>query len=392
MTHMLDRLLRPRLEQSKRSLLLLGARQVGKSTLCRSLSPDIVVNLADEGSFLGYGKDPGRLGRELRSLKKTSLVLIDEVQRLPSLLNSIQAVMDEGSQHRFLLTGSSARKLKRGGANLLPGRIVLEHLDPLTIWELGDAFDLDRVLRVGALPGVYTDQEAGEDVLESYAAVYLREEVQAEAIIRSVGTYARFLDLAAASSGDWINYSKLASDAEIPKETVRRFFQILEDTLLCFRIPAFSPKSSKRRVTQRDRILFFDLGVRNALLGLHRVAPPPTSQGRLFEQWLILQCLAFIRAHRLPWKVSSYRTDAGAEVDLVIDTGARLLALECKLGRTVTNSELRGLRSFSEVAGKTLVSYVVFQGERAQTLDHGVEAVPYRDFLLTRLPKLARAR
>jgi predicted AAA+ superfamily ATPase len=386
MTHVLDRLVRRRLAGSKKSLLLLGARQVGKSTLARSLNPGLIVNLADEASFLAYGKDPGRLGRELRAQKKPLAVLIDEIQRIPALLNSVQAVMDEGSPHRFLLTGSSARKLKRGGANLLPGRIVLEHLEPLTIWELGKAFDLDRALRLGGLPGVYLDQEAPEDVLETYAGVYLREEIQAEALTRNVGSYARFLDLAAASSGQWINYSKVASDAEIPKETVRRFFQILEDTLLCFRIPPFAPKSSGRRVGQRDRIILFDLGVRNALLGTHRTAPPPTDKGHLFEQWFVLQCLAFIRAHRLPWRVFGYRTDAGAEVDLVIDTGPRILALECKLGRTVGSTHLHGLRSFAEVAGKSLSSYLVFQGERAQDMGHGIEALPYGELLLKRLP------
>jgi predicted AAA+ superfamily ATPase len=389
MTYVFDRLIQPRLARSTKSVLLLGARQVGKSTLTRSLGPSFIVNLADEASFLEYGKDPGRLGRELRSVKKPAIVLIDEIQRLPGLLNSVQAVMDEGSPHRFLLTGSSARKLKRGGANLLPGRIVLEHLDPLTIWELGDAFDLERALRVGGLPGVYLDDHTAEDVLETYAAVYLREEIQAEALIRSIGTYARFLDLAATSSGDWINYSKIASDAEIPKETVRRFFQILEDTLLCFRIPPFSPKSSGRRVSQRDRVVLFDVGVRNALLGVHRSSPPATDKGRLFEQWFVLQCLAFIRAHRLPWKVFGYRTDAGAEVDLVIDTGPRILAIECKLGRTVATRNLGGLRSFAEVAGKPVSSYIVFQGDHAQTMGHGIEALPYREFLLTRLPSFA---
>ncbi len=386
---MYARLIASRLERSRKNILLLGARQVGKSTLARSLGPDLVINLADEASFLAYGKDPARMGRELRALRKPSLVLIDEVQRIPSVLNSVQAVLDEGSTHRFLLTGSSARKLKRGGANLLPGRIVLEYLDPLTIWELNDAFDLDRVLRLGGLPGVYSDEDAAEDILETYAAVYLREEIQAEALIRNVGTYARFLDLAASSSGEWINYSKVASDAEIPKETVRRFFQILEDTLICLRIPPFSPAASGRRVSQRDRILLFDIGVRNALLGVHRSSPSRTEKGHLFEHWFVLQCQAFIRAHRLPWKLFAYRTDAGAEVDLVIDLGKRLLAAECKLGSGVGAAKLSGLRSFSQVAKKPLSSYVIFTGERAQSLANDVEAVPYREFLLTRLPELA---
>jgi predicted AAA+ superfamily ATPase len=388
MTRMLVRTIEQRLRTSKKSVLLLGARQVGKSTLTRALRPDRIVNLADQASYLGYAKDPGRLRRELAALERPSLVVLDEIQRIPVLLNTIQAEMDEGSRHRFILTGSSARKLKRGGANLLPGRIVLEHLDPLSFWELGDAFDLNRALQVGTLPGIYLDREAGTDVLDSYTTVYLREEVQAESIIRDVGTYARFLDIAALGSGDWINYSKLASDTEIAKETIRRFFQILEDTLLAFRIPPFESRHPSRRVSQRDRILFFDVGVRNALLGLHRHPPAATDKGKLFEQWLILQCLYFIRAHHLPWRVYGYRTDGGAEVDLVLDTGKILIAIECKLGRTVAASQLGGLRSFAGVTKRPVRSYVVFQGERPQRFDDNILAVPFMSFLEDILPNL----
>jgi uncharacterized protein len=389
MTYVLGRLIRPRLAAGTKNILLLGARQVGKSTLTRSLDPDRLIDLSDEAIYLGYAKDPSRLRREVLALKGPSLIVLDEIQRVPSLLNTVQALMDEGVRHRFILTGSSARKLKRGEANLLPGRIILEYLDPLSIWELGDTFDLERALQVGTLPGIYLDPVYGGDVLDSYATVYLREEVQAEAITRNVGTYARFLDAAAAASGDWINYTKLASDAEIAKETIRRYFQILEDTLLAFRIPPFESKHPTRRVRQRDRILFFDLGVRNALLGLHGIAPTPVEKGRLFEHWLILQCVYFVRAHRLPWRLSSYRTDAGAEVDLVIDTRRSLLAIECKLGRNVTSAQLSGLRSFAGVAEKPLQSFVVFCGDHPQRFDGGIEAIPYRQFLFEILPELA---
>ncbi|MBN2574000.1 MAG: ATP-binding protein [Deltaproteobacteria bacterium] len=386
---MLARTLGERLRASKKSVLLLGARQVGKSTLTRALSPDLVVNLADEAIYLGYAKDPSRLRREIAALAKSSLVVLDEIQRVPALLNTVQAVMDEGTRHRFILTGSSARKLKRGGANLLPGRIVLEHLDPLSVWEMGDAFDLDRVLQIGSLPGIYLDPISGADVLDTYATVYLREEVRAESIIRDVGTYARFLDVAALSSNDWINYSKLASDTEIAKETVRRFFQILEDTLLAFRLPPFATGHPTRRVSQRDRILLFDLGVRNALLGLHRHPVAPTEKGRLFEHWLVLQCLYFIRSHRLPWRAFGYRTDAGAEVDLVVDTGKTLLAVECKLGRSVTGAQLRGLASFATAVSRPVRKVIVFQGERAQRFAGGTVALPLREFLFDFLPDLA---
>jgi len=388
MTHVLVRTIEQRLRTSKKSILLLGARQVGKSTLTRALQPDLIINLADQAAYLGYAKEPGRLRRELAAMPRPSLVVLDEIQRVPELLNSVQAEMDERGRHRFLLTGSSARKLKRGGANLLPGRIILEHLDPLSVWELGDAFDLDRALQVGTLPGIYLDRESGEDVLDSYATVYLREEVQAESIIRDVGSYARFLDIAALASGDWINYSKLASDAEIAKETIRRFFQILEDTLVAFRIPPFEASHPSRRVNQRDRIVLFDIGVRNALLGQHRHPIPSIERGRVFEQWLILQCLYFIRAHRLPWRPYSYRTDAGAEVDLVLDTGRALLAIECKLGRNVTPGQLGGLHSFATATKRKVQSFVVFQGERAQAFAGGITAIPYLDFLRKTLPSL----
>ncbi len=386
MTYMLDRITTERIIKKSNNILLLGARQVGKSTLARSLQPDFIVNLADEGLFLTYSKEPSRLKREVAALQKPSLILLDEIQRLPSLLNTVQALLDEGCRHRFFLTGSSARKLKRGGANLLPGRIVLEYLDPLSIWELGEQFNLEKNLQVGSLPGVYLNESEGAEILSSYTTVYLREEIQAEAIAKNIGAYARFLDVAAEASGEWINYSKLASDSEIPKETLRRFYSILEETLIAFRIPAFRPKKSARRVSQRDRIVFFDLGVRNAVLGLHRSTLSPTEKGKLFEQWVLLQCIYFIRSFKKDWRVMSYRTDGGAEVDVILDIGKKFLAIECKFGKTATESQLRGLRSFEEVAQKPVEKFLVYQGESRQKFSHGELAVPAKDFFLNLLP------
>ena len=378
---MLDRHLALRLRSSSKHVLILGARQVGKSTLCRSLKPHKIVNLADEAAFLGYSRDPGRLRREVASLKRRSLILIDEIQRVPALLNTIQAMLDEGCDHRFLLTGSSARKLKRGGANLLPGRILLEYLDPLSYWELGASFNLERALKMGTLPGVYLDAIEGAAILEAYATIYLREEIQAEALSRNLGAYARFLDVAAEASGQWVNYSKIASDGEIPKETVRRFYSVLEETLVAFRLPAYRPGHTHRRVSQRDRFIFFDLGVRNAVLDLHRNPVSPAEKGLLFEQWVILQCFYLMRSRHKSWKLSSYRTDAGAEVDLIIDNGKKLLAVECKYGSHVRQSDLRGLRSFEQVAEKPVEKIVVYRGDMRQKFSKGETAVPYQDFL-----------
>jgi predicted AAA+ superfamily ATPase len=383
MTYVVDRILTARIARGRASVLLLGPRQVGKTTLCRSMSPTLTIDLADEGEYLRLARDPGALRAELRALPRGGVVHIDEVQRVPALLNVVQAALEDHGGLRFLLTGSSARKLRRKGANLLPGRVVVEHLDPLTSVEMGDRFDLDRALRMGMLPRFAIDADAeAEALLASYAAVYLREEIRAEAVTRNVGGFARFLDVIAAMSGRWLNYSKAASDAEMPKETVRRFVEILEDTLVAHRLPPFEPRrATTRRLAQRDRILLFDVGVRNALLGRQRVPPSLDEVGPLFEHWLILELLHVGRALGKQWRLSSYRTESGAEVDLVIERARDVVGIEIKHGRALRGQDLRGLHSLGEVAGPRLIKLVAFRGPRPQKLEGGVEALPYRELI-----------
>ena len=380
---MVDRLILRRLASSRKSALILGPRQTGKSTLCLSLKPGLVVNLADEGEYLRYAKDPALMGRIVGAMNGKGPVFVDEIQRVPALLNVIQAILDRPGSPRFLLTGSSARKLRRGGANLLPGRVILEHLDPLSVLELDGKFRLERALQLGMLPGVYLDEKEGHEVLATYAETYLREEVRAEALTRDLGGFARFLDTAAIESGKWINYSKLSSDTEIPKETVRRYYGLLEDTLLILRLPPFKPRLKLgRRVSQRDRFVFFDIGVRNALLGLHRHPLGPDQVGPAFEQWLICQVLYLNRALRKDWLLSSYRTDGGAEVDLVIETDKAVIGVEIKAGRNVRPPDMRGLMSLAETVGryKKVEKYVAYNGtERQQFGD--VKVVPFIGFL-----------
>ena len=386
---MLDRTQFARLKNSTKSVLLLGPRQVGKSTLIQSLAPSKLINLMDENLYVSYLKEPARLKRELASLDRPSLVAIDEIQRVPALLNMIQLLLDEGSKHRFLLTGSSARKLKRGHANLLPGRILMEHLDPLSFWELGEKFDLEKAILLGTLPGVYLEEtQTASEILESYEQIYLREEIQAEALTRNLGSYGRFLDLAAEASGQWINYSKISSDSEIPKETLRRFYSLLEDTLVAFRVEAFRPKTSKRRVSQRERFVFFDLGVRNALLGIHKGPLSPIEKGSLFEQWIFLQMMTFNHANKKGWRISSFRTDTGAEVDWILDTGKRLIAIECKWGKNVSAHDWAGLKTFDQYATRPVKKYVVYTGSSAQQFTKTEIAVPYQEFLADILPSL----
>jgi predicted AAA+ superfamily ATPase len=291
---------------------------------------------------------------------------------------------DPASSYRFLLTGSSARKLRRGGVNLLPGRIVLEYLDPLTYFEVRELFNLDRALQVGMLPGIYLGDSEAVDVLETYADVYLREEIRAEAAVKNLGDYARFLDTAAILSGQWLNYSKISSETEIPKETIRRYVRVLEDTLLVFRIPPFRPRRKiSRRISQRDKLLLFDIGVRNALLGLHRRRLTQDQTGAAFEQWFTLQLIYCNRALRKGWALSAYRTEGGAEVDLVIERDQDIIGLEIKAGRTISTADTRGLFSLAETVGryKPLRKWAVFRGDRRLVLDNGVKVFPHLEAL-----------
>ncbi|MFN0117841.1 MAG: ATP-binding protein [Elusimicrobiota bacterium] len=386
---MVNRTAIKRIQNSKKSILLLGPRQVGKSTLCRGLNPDLVINLADEALFLKFSKDPERLKREIDSIKRPSIILIDEIQRVPSLLNSIQAYLDQHSKTRFILTGSSARKLKRGGANLLPGRIILEYLDPLSIWELGNKFKLEKALNIGSLPGIYLDEAESNEVLSTYVQVYLKEEIQAEALSRNIGSFARFLDAAAEASGQWINYSKLASDTETPKETIRRYYEILEDTLIVHRVPPFQLQKNHRRLSQRDRFFFFDVGVRNSILGLVNQNLPLSEKGKLFEQWIVLQVIGFIHAHKKSWKVSSFRTDTGLEVDLIIETPQKNIAVECKYSQNVGVSDLVGLQAFEKLSKKKCEKIVLNLSTRRQLFPTKERVVHFQDFLLKELPKIS---
>ena len=382
---MRDRLLFRRIERSRQNILLLGPRQVGKSTLCRALAPGRIIDLADEQVYLSHAKDPGLLKRELLAGRSSALIVIDEVQRLPSMLNTVQSLADDPSNSfRFVLTGSSARKLKRGGANLLPGRVILEHMDPFTLFEVGNTFDIARALQLGMLPGIYLGGVDSIATLDTYVEVYLREEIRAEALVRNLGDYARFLDVAAILSGQWLNYSKLSSDTEIPKETIRRYVALLEDTLLMFRLPAFAPRGRiSRRLSQRDKFLLFDVGIRNALLGIHGRPVAPDQRGAIFEQWLILQMIYLNRALRKGWRMSSYRTEAGAEVDLVIERDDDILGIEIKAGRGAARADTRGLTSLAETVDryKPVKKWLVYGGDRRQLLDNGVLVLPYLEAL-----------
>jgi len=380
---MYARAVRRLVDLRRRSVLLLGPRQVGKSTLLGSLKPDWTVNLASLAAFRDYVSAPERLERELLAAPaRVRTVFIDEVQRVPSLLDAVQAVIDlHPRRFRFLLSGSSARKLRRGHANLLPGRVALHYLHPLLATELGNDFDLDRALAQGTLPGVCAEPDpvARAETLRSYVDAYLREEVQAEALVRDVGGYSRLLDLVAACSGRIINLHALSRDAAVGYETARRYLDVLEDTLVLFRIPAWSG-SDRASLVAHPKVMLFDLGVRNALLRrpLDRILED--------ERGLLLEHLVGLELRRRAgglWPEAAlhhFRTRSGVEVDYVIEAGRERWAIEVKASRRIDPRDLRGLAAFAERAGRRCRLIVVYLGARRQQLD-GVEAIPVEEFL-----------
>lgn len=380
---MYDRALRPRLSRTRRGVLLLGPRQVGKSTLLASLKPDVFINLASPAVFREYVSQPERLELELgAAAPRVRTILIDEVQRVPALLDAVQTIIDERpGRFRFLLSGSSARKLRRGQANLLAGRVHLHYLHPLLQHELGEDFDLQRVLAHGSLPGIYAepDHDIRAQDLRGYVDAYLREEIQAEALVRNLGGYARLLDLTAAASGTILNLNALSQDAGIGYETARRYIEVLEDTLIVFRIPAWSG-SDRASLLGHPKLYIFDTGVRNALLRRPLDRCLDDERGLLLEHFIAHELYRRTGTLWPELAVSHYRSRHGVEVDFVMEVGRELWAVEVKSSRRVSRSALRGLRSFAERAGRVHRSIVVFLGPRRQKLEN-VEILPVTDFL-----------
>jgi predicted AAA+ superfamily ATPase len=369
----------PRLLTAPRgSFFLFGPRGTGKSTLLRALFPDAhVIDLLDEARYQSYLAEVGRFAAELRSVRKGTVV-VDEVQRLPALLNEVHRHI-EAKKLRFVLCGSSARKLRTAGTNLLAGRAVWRALHPFVPEELGADFDLEAVLRWGSLPVVWAADDR-DDALTAYAQLYLKEEIQAEAHVRSLPVFARFLPVAALMHGQVLNVAGLARDAGAARTTIVAYLQILHDTLLTFELPAFA---AKLRVRERKhpKLYWADPGLPRAM---RRESGPPGSEerGHLFEGWLV----SLLRAYRdyrglfEDWSYWAPGKGSSVEVDLLLRRGKDLVALEFKPGRIVRDSDLRGLRAIAELprVGRRIV---VFTGERPMATEDRIEILPVREFL-----------
>lgn len=349
---MFKRFLEGRLPE--RSFFLFGPRQVGKTTLLRKGRFDLTVDLLDPELQLLYNKTPNLLQQQANELPASARVWIDEVQRVPKLLDVVHGLMEKKPKAQFVLCGSSARKLRHGASNLLGGRALYRTLHPLTFQEMGSAFDLELVLAFGSLPKVYTALQQkrmaeARDLLKAYVITYLKEEIKSEALVRNLQGFQNFLDVAVAQYAEQINFSGVSSDCRVALSTVREYYSILEDTLIGFLLFPFL-KSQRKRMSHQPKFYFFDNGVTRALLGTLQDKPTPTEKGRLFEQWIVQELVRINDYRQKDWRFSFWRTSHGAEVDILIHRGPRLLyAIECKYSPQPSNRDLTGLKSFQEV-------------------------------------------
>ncbi len=373
--------------QSK-SYFLFGPRQTGKSTYVKSLlaSKDLYINLLPQRDFLHYAKSPGKMREEiLAHLDRydNPLCVIDEIQKIPALLDEVHELI-ESKGIRFILTGSSARKLRRGGANLLAGRAYTYHLFPLTFPEAGDLFNLDRALRTGMLPALWnSDSENPAEFLRSYAETYLKEEVAAEGLVRDIGPFAYFLDIVAANNGETVNFNNIARECSVSVKTAQQYFHILEDTFLAFKLSAWT-RSGRRRLISHPRYYLFDTGVTNALAHTLTRQLNPNVYGRRFEQFVISQLMAQIEYRRLDYQFYYWRTHHGAEVDVLICQGNRIIcALEIKSSQHISTESLRGLKSFAD-DNPGVPAYVLGHRQKRRHLNN-IVLMNWDDFILEEL-------
>lgn len=347
----LDRILTiPELEED--SVFLWGARQTGKSTFLKSIYPEAhYYDLLLPDVYSRLQRKPELLIQELQHLDHNELVIIDEVQMLPNLLNAVHWLI-VNRDIRFLLCGSSARKLKRLGANMLGGRAVRRQLFPLVSREIPD-FDVVRAVNNGMLPRHYLIKDPWNR-LEGYIGNYLQQEIEAEALSRNLSTFSRFLEIAALTDGEMVNYNSIATDCGASANTIEAYFDILQETMIGYYIPAFR-NVQKRRLIKAPKFYFFDIGIVNYLCNRRKMEPGSTDFGHGFEHLIVQELMAYLSYTHSRKSLSYWRTTSGYEVDIIY--GDAEVAIEVKSSAEVQSRHLKGLKAFSEEhpAARTII-------------------------------------
>lgn len=325
------------------SIFFFGARQTGKTTLLKNLFPNTrYYDLLKSDEFERLSRKPSLLREELINIPSDELIIIDEIQKLPILLDEVHWLITNCGL-RFILTGSSARKLRRGGVNLLGGRALQNNFYPLVSTEIPD-FDLDRAVNNGMIPRHYLIHDATKRI-RGYVGNYLQSEIIEEARVRNLAAFNRFLEAASLTSGEMLVYSNVAADCGVSSVTVKSYFEILEDTLFGYTIPAYT-KTKKRKLIQAPKFYLFDVGITNYLLHRSHLQQGSPEYGHAFEHLVIQELIAYLGYQQRQEEISYWRTSSGTEIDVVL--GDAKVGIEIKSSKELRNNQLKGLKSFGD--------------------------------------------
>lgn len=387
----INRALQPRIEHALalgKSILLLGPRQTGKTTMLRHIKQDLLITFIDPRVRQRYEKDPSLLADELKTLtahlSKKPLIIIDEVQKVPDIIDVVQFLIDDDVA-QFILTASSARKLKKKKQiNLLPGRVIVFILDGLSLEELPNhATNLLDLMLYGSLPGIINTflKQDKEELLYSYVTTYLEEEIRAEVVVRNLANFSRFLELAASESGLTVNYSKLSQTIGVAHTTIAEYYQILEDCLVAIRVEPLLKSRTRNKLSKSNKYLLFDLGVRR-LAANEGTKLPNSALGHLFEQFVGLE---LIKASRLQLErptLRYWRDLDGIEVDWVLQLENNLIPIKVKLTDSPKPDDAKHLKIFLNEYDEAKIAYVVCQTPRTIKLTDNIYALPWQELKL----------
>lgn len=369
-----------------KSYFLLGPRQTGKSTLLRSIIPESnYFDLLNPSIFFELSNNPKALiemvTASIEHNKKNMTFVIDEIQKRPQLLDVVQSLISKYPKIKFILTGSSARKLRRSGQNLLGGRARKISFGPLTLKELSSDIKnpLDFALKYGGLPGVRSAKKPERELLD-YVGVYLQEEIMAEALVRNIGSFSRFLSVAGLCNTEQINYEKVGSDAQVPGRTVKDYFNILEDTLIGTLLEPYRPNPSRKFVSA-PKFYFFDVGVAHFINLKSTENLSNADLGKALEHLIFCEIKSYISYTESSAQIFFWRTQTGNEVDFVIEeANGDLTAIEVKLTKTPNDRDLKGLRSLNELK-KLKQKILICTTERARKTEDFCEIIPVMKFI-----------
>lgn len=380
---MFNRLLKLPLE-NKHSIFLFGPRGTGKTSWLKTNLPDaLYFDLLNSETYQLLVANPARL-EKLIPPSYDGWIIIDEVQKIPELLNEVHRLI-EGKRLRFILTGSSARSLRRKGVNLLAGRAFIFHMHPLVAQEIGDSFDLSHAVRFGLLPMAVTSENP-KLYLASYIQTYVNEEVLKEGLTRNIGAFSRFLEMASFSQGGLLNFSEIARETGLSRFAVANYFEILDDMLLSIRLYPFT-KRAKRRMVAHEKFYFFDAGVYRSLRPRNYFDNEEEAEGAALETLFLQSVRALNDYLGYDYKIYFWRTSTNVEVDFILYGPKAVHAFEIKRSSTINNKSLRGLRSFAEDYPEAKL-YVIFTGVHKEY--HGnITAIPFAQ-ALKELPEILK--